>query len=461
MPRKKKIEVTEAALAELGAPRLAAILFEISGREKAVENRLRLALTAASGADNLASALAKRIGEIKRGSRFVDWREAATFAEDLNQVRAAIADDLLPQAPRSAADLLQDFLATFPRIVERVDDSGGYLSGVYAEAVENWVSAWARVPDLKPTAFADAVMREYDQDEYGIKGRLIAQAADTMGQQGLLYLREKYLHRVRTRKPEPNQHGFDYGLTGIIAAIEQIGDALGDVDMILEAVRFASRPTAYAVEVAERLLRKGRAAEARDWAERGLAAKERDQSQLIDLWISSLDALGDNSAAQRERWNWFSQTLSLAHFTAYLTNLPTTDRLPTTDDAIRIAFGHNSVETALTFLVDTCHFKDAERLVLERFSEFNGRAYYSIRPAADRLADERPLGAMLLYRLLCRAVLVDGKSKSYSYAARDLIRAGELSTRVMEFAGHGDHDDYLQALRQQHGRKYGFWGLVK
>ena len=53
------------------------------------------------------------------------------------------------------------------------------------------------------------------------------------------------------------------------------------------------------------------------------------------------------------------------------------------------------------------------------------------------------------------------RSKSYSYAAHDLLRAGQVAERVTDWHGFPDHAAFMRQLRQEHGRKYSFWPLLE
>jgi hypothetical protein len=103
----------------------------------------------------------------------------------------------------------------------------------------------------------------------------------------------------------------------------------------------------------------------------------------------------------------------------------------------------------------------AERLVLTRAEEIDGHLYFVLRPVAEALAPAHPLGAVILYRAMASAVLGAARSKSYGYAARDLLQAGQLAGRVADWNGLPDHEEFMRRLRQEHGRKYSFWPLLE
>jgi hypothetical protein len=103
----------------------------------------------------------------------------------------------------------------------------------------------------------------------------------------------------------------------------------------------------------------------------------------------------------------------------------------------------------------------AEQLALARTGEIDGRDYQVLRPVAATLAAAHPLGGVVLYRAMAEAVLAESRSKSYPYAARDLIRAAQTVEFVEDWRDVEPHAAFLQRLRQEHRRKLAFWPLVE
>src|SRR3954451_8571165 len=102
------IEITREALVGLGVERLATMLLEHAATDGSLASKLQLALAAGAGEDSLVKALTRRVRELGRDDRFIEWNEASSFAREIDQIRATIVDDLAPRAPRTGADLLAD-----------------------------------------------------------------------------------------------------------------------------------------------------------------------------------------------------------------------------------------------------------------------------------------------------------------------------------------------------------------
>src|SRR3954452_6350334 len=150
------------------------------------------------------------------------------------------------------------------------------------------------------------------------------------------------------------------------------------------------------------------------------------------------------------------------HFRDYVERIPAEERRRWTDRAVATAEErHQDVGSALRFLTRIDETEAAERLVLTRAKEIDGHLYFVLRPVAEALAPAHPLGAVILYRAMASAVLGAARSKSYSYAARDLLQAGRLAERVTDWNGLPDHEEFMRRLRQEHGRKNSSWRLIE
>jgi hypothetical protein len=56
--------------------------------------------------------------------------------------------------------------------------------------------------------------------------------------------------------------------------------------------------------------------------------------------------------------------------------------------------------------------------------------------------------------------LTGGKSTRYRHAARHLAECQACDAAIEDYADHPSHTQFLAVLKQEHGRKHGFWRLV-
>jgi hypothetical protein len=114
-------------------------------------------------------------------------------------------------------------------------------------------------------------------------------------------------------------------------ALQDIADALGDVDAFIEQFDEQARKVPkIAAEIARRLLAAGRADEA--WQTLEATEHQRRNNdwdwpdfEWEDTRIDVLEALGRTGDAQAARWECFERSLSSSHLRAYLKRLPDFD----------------------------------------------------------------------------------------------------------------------------------------
>lgn len=99
-------------------------------------------------------------------------------------------------------------------------------------------------------------------------------------------------------------------------------------------------------------------------------------------------------------------------------------------------------------------------MVLSRTAALDGNSYNTLTTAADTLEAEYPLAATLMRRAMIQDTLNGAKSKRYRYAARHLSECAESDAVIDDYHTFPTHQEFVEALKQKHGRKYGFWSLA-
>lgn len=103
----------------------------------------------------------------------------------------------------------------------------------------------------------------------------------------------------------------------------------------------------------------------------------------------------------------------------------------------------------------------ASNLVVTRPADWSGRHYALLVPAAEALADQHTLAASVLYRALLDDILARAKSPAYGHGAKYLGHLDRLAQQVTDWRSLPDHVRYREQIKKAHGRKLGFWSLVK
>lgn len=468
-------------LEALGAERLAQLLIEISTGDAAAKRKLRLALAGAEGPREAAREITKRLTSIAKARTFVNWQNRKPLVKDLQTQRSAIMEQIAPHDPGEALALLWRFMGLARSVFERCDDSSGIISDIFHQACADLGEvAVAAKPD--PEALAKRVFDALQDNGFGEHDELIAIIAPALGAEGIARLKERVEELDRSPVPVPPKSEWQtigWGSSGrfyahemeersrqstVRIALKDIADVQGDVDAFIAQYKPEVRKVPkIAAEIATRLLAAGRAGDALGFIERAEVKEDRwvIPHEWQDARIAVLEALGRDDDAQTFRWACFERYLSTDYLRAYLKRLPDFEDFEAEERALDYAAGHASLLGALGFFLEWPSPDRAARLLIDRRSEIDGNHYEFLAPAAEALSERHPLAATLALRAMIDFALVNARVKRYGHAARHLVTCTALARRIEDFASVEPHDVWLARLRQDHGRKSGFWSQIR
>ncbi|MDT3381588.1 hypothetical protein RNI52_29960 [Labrys neptuniae] len=466
-----KSKFTAATLAELGPAKLAELIVEEAQANPAFRKRVIAALAGTQGPEAVVKLVERRLAALEKARSFIDWPRIKEFEKDLAATLASITDEIGPASAPLAIDLLLRFLATAGGVFARTLSSGR-LEDLYGAAAAALGPLAVRLEPADRAGLPDRVMTFVDRAgdvAPGIIASLLERASahdldrwDRLLADKVVALKSAYAaHSYRElRQTIALQRG---DLDGWVALESQKPGQLRD-----------------GLAVAERLLDAGRAEEALAWLdiEEPSRLAYADALDLADgvtkrdfrlparsaLKARILEALGRGQEAQDLRWATFEATLNADILRAYLARLDDFAEFEVLDRAFSHALAAKTRYRALYFLSEWPRLDYAARLVLDFGLVWDGRHYQVLQSVADRLQEEQPLAATLLYRALVEEILTKGKSAAYGHGAAYLARLDDLATRLDPAAlaklGRLSHADWQAYLRQQHGRKASFWAHV-
>jgi hypothetical protein len=462
MPKAKTLTIE--AVAGLGAERLAVLLLEAAEYDPALMRSLRIAVASRVDAAAVASEIDRQIRSVRRSTAFVDHRKLMVLARDLGTLRDAIAGPLADLDPAAALSRVLDFIALAPSVFERSDDDG-LVGDEFRTACETVATLFARIPP--GTAIEELARRGYALyrgDDYGIADGLVATFAEGLDAQQRATL-QSWIEADLARLP-PESVDDEMPTRGrldawrLIRALADVAEAAGDVDGYCAAQQRLSPRVRDDAGMARRLLEAGRAIDALAILNAAEPNPAKDASELADLRVSVLDALGRSDEAQTQRWSEFERGLRAEPLRAYLKRLSDFADVEKEEEALDRVVAHADVHAALEFLTTWPDLRRAGALVRARLDAIDGNCYWTLTPAAERLENKEPPAASLLYRRMIDFTLDHGRSKRYGYAARHLLSYAGLAPLIADWQGHQPHADYAAGLRQRHRRKSGFWTRV-
>ena len=466
-------------LEALGAERLAELLIELSTGNAAAKRRLRLELAGASNPGEISKEVRKRLSTISRSRSFVDWHNQRTLVDDLEAQRSTIADKISKIDATEAFDLMWRFLALAESVYNRCDDSNGRVGEVFYDARLS-LGALAKLAQPLPEKLADQIYEALQHNGYGQYDGLIGLLSDSLGNEGLEYLKKKIMALSKEkiiRPPDKERRAVAYGSGGttfadeleessrkrtVKSALMAIADAQGDVDAFMAQYDKKTRKVpVIAAEIAERLLASSRGDEALKVIQ---SAEHRREDWVTFEWedarINVLDALGRPDEAQQARWRCFEKSLSDDHLRSYLQRLPDFDDEEAKLKAFDYVQGSKYFHSALEFFIDWPALDRASKLVLDRSKEVDGNIYELPTQASQQLAGKYPLAATILLRKMIDYSLKNAKSTRYRHAAKHLMECSSLSASIDDYLKFESHDAFVNRLKKEHGKKLGFWGLL-
>ena len=466
-------------LEALGTERLAQLLIEISTGDAAAKRKLRLALAGAEGPREAAREITKRLTSIARARTFVNWQNRKALVKDLQTQRSAIMEQIAPHDPGEALALLWRFMGLATPVFERCDDSSGTVIDIFHQACAD-LGEVAKAAGAAPEALARQVLDALQDNGFGQYDGLIGIIAPALGPEGVAHLKTLVEELGRTPVPVPPKSewqavGWGSGGTRyahemeerarqstVEMALKDIADVQGDVDGFIAQYDPKTRKVPkIAAEIAQRLLAAGRAGDALGFIERA----EVDQARWIppewqDARLAVLEALDRKDEAQAFRWACFEHDLSGEHLRAYLKRLPDFEDIGAEERAMAHAMAHPSLLHALQFFLDWPALDRAADLLEARHEEIDGDHYEYLAPAAEALSERHPLAATLVLRAMIDFTLTRSRAKRYRYAAEHLVSCARLAREIPDFGAFETHDAYVARLKEEHGRKFGFWSLT-
>jgi len=393
----------------------------------------------------------KKLSSLKRSRRFIDWRDAADFSQELEmllQDLKASVDD-----PLTGLELVAAFYEADKTIFERCDDSNGDVGDVFRyDAQELFVDYAMRYPDKEK--IADIVLKLNLKDNYGTRDTLINCAAE--------YLPEQVIRSmIAVLQQRADQTEEEYGKRHHLMLVEFLASQIKDPELF-EKTRIASwgKPsTAAIVDIARVYLESGDVETAHSWLKKfpkgqAFLAGERDKL-LLEIY--------------QKQGNLKKQSdLLFRQFRSY----PAIDTLEVLLDVIghekrdeviatevaQILARKTLRESDARFLISMGKIDEAEAYLLGLADQFNGDLYESLLPlAAEMEAEGRGLVASLMYRSLIVSILERGYTKAYPHGIRYLRKLGKLAESVSDWKKFNHHEAFIDWIYMNHGRKRSFW----
>ncbi len=405
-----------------------------------------------------AKAINKRIQSVKRGRKFIDYYASNDFARNLESITHDIETGLLEASPRLAFDLVDKFLATSSKVLDRCDDSSGDISGVFHEATLLWLNAASRWTHSKEN-WLERIVDLFQKNDFGVFDQLLPNSHLLLSDEQLKQLAWRYESELKQAMKEPTEGGrFNLSTLRPCCALHSIAEALKDPELYERATLITSpKPNDQEKQsIVKMYLQFARVDEALEWLDSPWGSQS--STERLRLLDKVYCLKGDSENLKKVRYQLYKNYHEYDAFKNYLEVLDENEKQQAIDDAIKTAHQGKNFSSNVTMLLALGENEQAQILVLNNPVDA-ANCYYSYLLDFARQFEKAklPLAAVACYRYLLLDILARAKSKSYGHAAKYYKKLVVLNGEIETYAILESYDDFMKRLKVEHGRKSSFW----
>lgn len=408
-----------------------------------------------------AKAIDKRIQSLKRGRKFIDYYASYSFARDLESITRDIEAGLLESSPKLAFDLVDKFLATAEKVLERCDDSNGNISGVYHDANLLWLCSASQWTDSKEN-WLERIYQLYQQNDYGVLDLLLPNSHLLLSNEQLKQLAWRYESELKLAIKIPTEEGsFNLQSLRPSVALSSIAEALKD-PVLYEKAALISSPIPNDLQkksIIEMYLKFEQVDKALEWLDSPWDS--RFSGDRLRLFDKAYCLNGDTENLKQVRYQLYQQLYEYDDFKRYLDILDDSEKQSARNDAIKKAEQGENFSTDVAMLLALDESERAQGLVLSNPVDASNCYYsYLLEFAKQFEKTSMPLAAVACYRYLLLDILERAKSKAYGYAVKYYKKLTQLDLEMESYDVLVDHDKFMDQLQVEHGRKRSFWARL-
>ena len=404
---------------------------------------------------------------------FVDWREASTFAGNIEQIVESLAELLTTDTVTSLVELAEYAIERVENALEQVDDSYGEVGGTLEALGELHRKACAMaLPE--PVGLAERLFRLETTLPFNVCSFDVVTYRDVLGKEGLRRYRELAEAEWSKIKPrdgtddKDDAYGKRYHITRVM---EQIAKASGTIEELV-GIKSRDLSSAYRyLEIAKIYAEASQPELALDWAERGLNAfAERPDNRLRDFLVAAYLERKRNDEALELVWIQFDEHPTLKFYIKLHDIAVTLDAWASQRErALNKVDEITAREVARTSQgkSKSSTLNHSLRLEIALWEDDLDTAWSVVHKGvcnrgllislASKLESSRPVDAVSLYRRVIPTIIDQTNNAAYDEAIRMIRKVGGLMKKQKQLLLY---EHYLAELRLQFKPKRNFIKLL-
>ena len=327
--------------------------------------------------DKLASQFRKPLAAWRRASKRIGYSEAPEFARTLHSWLEQVERELLPKDPAAAVALFEAFIEADAALLERADDSGGYIGDAVRAACRLWLRAAARCK--APAAeWQDRLVRLVGADDYGAREELLQHADLLLDEPAVRDLVSQFESQMASAlASSAASAGLPHEVFKISAALSLLSEALRDPAVKVRAVlSYSPQPNALQQQsFVEAYLKADRPTDALAWLQGTWGHLENRRQSLLAEVLGRLGRHGESAPILQDL---FEQTLSVFDLHRWLEHLPESSRPQALARARQLALNHDDPAVAADLLLDIGDDEAAEAMLAREPDRIHGGSYASL-----------------------------------------------------------------------------------
>ncbi|KXO09611.1 DUF6880 family protein [Marinobacter excellens] len=444
------------------------LLNAVYGVESHVDDIIDRYLAAGEGPGDesvaLVETLSAQLKQIADEDEFYGYPGSYDFSERLSSVLSAIDNLLRPQDPQAALSLTETFLELADEAFQRVDDSDGYVGGIFKDATNQWLAIAAELRQRKPDAenWPEKVLTFFDNNDYGVLDDIITNSAALLTKHELNQLAAHFEAEAKAALASPREPGrYNFEAAHACIGIKSVAEALQDMALYEQATLLTS-PVPNTLQLASIIdfaLAIGELDRAGYWLEQ--PQWQDDQCRYRSLRYLWLKRKGDTDLLKTELWEDFTQRPHRYTLEPLWQMVSDPEKQQLRQQVENLARDAVGPEDWVNMLLLVGSVNRAEIVLLEQPDQFASVHYGTLLSWVEIFAEEhKPLAQVMCYRALLNDLLDRGYTRAYRHGARYFHKLLALDKVLEDYRGLEDAQAFICGLQTRHWRKRSFWNLA-